>query len=299
MKRTELDAEVFHIALSMSPNIGAKALENLRQHFNEDLAAVFAASPRELQRVRGIGAKTAAEIGRMDPQKVADQMTAWRQCGVAIETMRQTQYPASLRDLDDGPPTLFWRGRVRPDAWAKTVAIVGTRSPSPDARFITLQLAMQLARAGYAVVSGLALGIDAAAHTGALSAAGATIAVLGSGVLNVYPPGNQELAERIGESGALVSELHPYGSANAQRLVSRNRIISGLSQAVIVVESDAQGGAMYTARFAREQGRPVYTFDSPASGNRSLIESGAIVLRRDDPLDLLLGALNAAAMSTN
>lgn len=116
MKRTEFDAEVFHIALSMSPNIGAKTLENLRQHFNEDLAAVFAASPRELQRVRGIGAKTAAEIGRMDPQKVADQMTAWRQCGVAIETMRQTQYPASLRDLDDGPPTLFWRGRVRPDA---------------------------------------------------------------------------------------------------------------------------------------------------------------------------------------
>lgn len=176
---------------------------------------------------------------------------------------------------------------------------MGTRSPSQDARFITLQLAMQLARAGYAVVSGLALGIDAAAHTGALSAAGATIAVLGSGVLNVYPSGNQELAERIRDSGALVSESHPYGSANAQRLVSRNRIISGLSRAVIVVESDAPGGAMYTARFAREQGRPVYTFDLPASGNQSLIESGAIVLKRDDPLDLLLGALNAAAVATH
>ena len=96
-----------------------------------------------------------------------------------------------------------------------------------------------------------------------------------------------------------MSEAHPYGSANAQRLVSRNRIISGLSRAVIVVESDAQGGAMYTARFAREQSRPVYTFDLPASGNQSLIESGAIVLKRDDPLDWLLDALNADAVATN
>lgn len=295
MKRTELDAEVCHITLSMSPNIGAKTLDNLRQHFNDDLAAVFAASPRKLQRVRGIGAKTAAEIGRMDPQRVADQIASWRQCGVAIETMRQAQYPACLRDLDDGPPTLFWRGCSRPADWRKTVAIVGTRSPSQDARFITLQLAMQLARADYAVVSGLALGIDTAAHTGALSAAGVTIAVLGSGVLKVYPPGNQALAERIAKSGALVSELHPHGRANAQRLVSRNRIISGLSQVVIVVESDAQGGAMYTARFAREQGRPVYTFDLPASGNQSLIESGAVVLKRDDTLEFMLGALNASA----
>lgn len=141
----------------------------------------------------------------------------------------------------------------------------------------------------------MALGIDAAAHTGSLSAQGVTIAVLGSGVLKVYPPANQELAERIRESGALLSELHPFDSANAQRLVSRNRIISGLSRAVIVVESDAQGGAMYTARFAREQGRSVYTFDLPASGNQALIRSGAVVLKRDDPLDFMLGALESAA----
>ena len=188
MKRTELGAEVFHIALSTSSNIGAKTLENLRRHFDNDLSAVFAASPGELQRVRGIGQKTAAEIGRMDPRRVADQIASWQQRGVAIETMEQQHYPACLRDLEDGPPTLFWRGRVRPDSWAKAVAIVGTRSPSPDARFITLQLAMQLARADYTVVSGLALGIDSAAHTGALSAEGVTIAVLGSGVLKVYPP---------------------------------------------------------------------------------------------------------------
>lgn len=296
MKRTELDAEVFHIALSMSPNIGSKTLSNLRQHFDGNLAAAFAASPRDLQRVRGIGAKTAAEIGQMDPRRIADQVANWRQRGIAIETMGQAWYPAALRELDDGPPTLFWRGCARPADPRKCVAIVGTRSPSPDARFITLQLAMQLARAGYVVVSGLALGIDAAAHTGALAAAGVTIAVLGSGVLNVYPPGNRELAERIRNSGALVSELHPYASANAQRLVSRNRIISGLSRAVIVVESDETGGAMYSARFAREQQRPVYTFDLPASGNQALIKKGAAALNRDDPLGFMLGARDPLAV---
>lgn len=299
MKRTELDAEVVHIALSMSPNIGAKTLSNLRQHFNGNLTAVFAATPRELQRVRGIGAKTAAEIGQMDPGRIADQIANWRRRGVAISTMGQAQYPAALRALDDGPPTLFWRGCARPKDARKTVAIVGTRSPSPDARFITLQLAMQLARADYVVVSGLALGIDAAAHSGALSAAGVTIAVLGSGVLKVYPPANRELAARIRNSGALVSELHPYASANAQRLVSRNRIISGLSRAVIVVESDEAGGAMYCARFAREQKRPVYTFDLPASGNQALIKGGAVVLNRDEPLGFMLGALDAPAMEAD
>ena len=295
MKRTELDAEVFQIALSMSPNIGAKTLDNLRQHFNDDLTAVFAASPRELQRVRGIGAKTAAEIGGMDPLRVAGQIASWKQRGVAIDLIQRREYPAALRELDDAPPTLFRLGCARPDAWANAVAIVGTRTPSRDAQFITLQLAMQLARADIAIVSGLALGIDTAAHTGCLAAAGATIAVLGSGVLKVYPPTNQALAERIRESGALVSELHPYASANAQRLVSRNRIISGLSRAVIVVESDAQGGAMYTAHFAREQKRPVYTFDLPASGNQALIQDGAIALDRDNPLKFLLGPQESPA----
>ena len=96
-----------------------------------------------------------------------------------------------------------------------------------------------------------------------------------------------------------MSELNPYGSANAQRLVSRNRIISGLSRAVIVVESDAQGGAMYCARFAREQGRPVYTFDLPASGNQALISGGAKVLKRDEPLGSLLNSLESAAPVAN
>ena len=140
---------------------------------------------------------------------------------------------------------------------------------------------MKLARAGCTIVSGMALGIDAAAHTSALEAGGHTVAVLGSGVLNIYPPRNRWLASRILESGALVSEAHPRLAPNAQRLVSRNRIISALSGAVIVIESDVDGGAMHTARFAREQGRKVYTFRLPASGNQQLMRNGAAVLPSD------------------
>ena len=189
----------------------------------------------------------------------------------------------------DRPPALIARGCLGPDLWQRAVGIVGTRNPSSEARYLTLQLAMQLARAGYTVVSGLALGVDTAAHAGALSADGKTVAVLGSGVLNVYPKENTELAQRIRAAGAILSELHPRCGANAQRLVSRNRIISGLSKAVIVVESNADGGAMYTARFAHEQGRPVYTCDLPADGNQQLIKDGAYLLRRDDPLTCLFG----------
>ena len=289
MKRIDLNTEMLRVALSLSPNIGAKTINNLLQHFDQDLAAVFAASPGELLRVHGVGKTIAHEIAQIDLLKIADQIESWRQSGVAILSSQDDNYPELLCQLEHAPPTLFARGCQQIDSWAKTVAIVGTRRPSKEARYITLQLAMKLARADYTIVSGLALGIDTAAHVGALSAKGRTVAVLGSGVLNVYPESNRKLAERVCDGGALLSEVHPHWGANAQRLVSRNRIISGLSQAVILVESDASGGAMYTTRFAQEQGRPVYTFDLPASGNQSLIRSGAEVLKRDDPLDFMLG----------
>ncbi len=289
MKRTDLDSEVLRVALSLSPNIGAKTINSLLQHFDQDLAAVFAASPGKLLSVHGVGKTIAHEIAQIDLTSIAEQIESWRQSGVAILTLQQDIYPELLRQVEHAPPTLFARGCQLMNSWAKSVAIVGTRRPSKEARYITLQLAMKLARADYTVVSGLALGIDTAAHAGALSAKGRTVGVLGSGVLNVYPESNRKLAGRVCDGGALLSEVHPHWGANAQRLVSRNRIISGLSEAVILVESDASGGAMYTTRFAQEQGRPVYTFDLPASGNQSLIRRGAEVLKRDDPLDFILG----------
>ena len=288
MKRTEADVEDLLIALSLSPHIGAKTLRNLRRHFDQDLAAVFAAPRDELLRVRGVGEAIARDIKAIDLDRAAKQIASWRRHGIATLTPDDRDYPESLRETDQAPPVLFARGKLQSELWSKTVAIVGTRQPTQEARFLTLQLASKLARCGYIVVSGLALGIDTAAHTGALAENGRTIAVLGSGVLNIYPEANRRLAERIQAGGMLLGELHPHWGANAQRLVARNRIISGLSQAVVLVESQAEGGAMYTTRFAREQGRPIYIFDLPASGNQALKKNGAIVLKHDDPLDFLL-----------
>ena len=299
MKRTEASAKDLRVALSLSAHIGAVTLDNLLSHFDQDLAAVFAAPQAELLRVHGVGVAIARDIKAIDLNRVSKQIAAWRSKGVAILTPDEEEYPPPLRDLDSAPPVLFARGRLFAELWAKTVAIVGTRNPTKEARFMTLQLASKLARHGYTVVSGLALGIDTAAHTGALAEKGRTIAVLGSGVLNIYPETNRQLAERAQECGALLSELHPRWGANAQRLVARNRIISGLSRAVILVESQTDGGAMYTARFAREQGRPVYTFDLPVGGNQALIRGGAIALKPDDPLDFLLGRLLLANNSEN
>ena len=289
MKRIETDPADLLIALSLSPHIGAKTLSSLLRHFGQDIPAVFAAPHAELLRVRGVGPAIARDIQAINLDTVAMQIASWRRQGIAILTLDDRAYPESLRDINQAPPVLFARGQLSPAQWSKTVAIVGTRQPTQEARFLTLQLAAKLARRGYAVVSGLALGIDAAAHSGALAENGATVAVLGSGLLNIYPAANRQLAERVQASGALLGELHPHWGANAQRLVARNRIISGLCQAVILVESKADGGAMYTARFAREQGRPVYTYDLPASGNQALQKNGAIVLKHDDPLDFLLG----------
>ncbi len=289
MKQVDAPSQLQWLALSLSPNIGAATLNNLLEYFDQDLDAILESPSYELVRVRGVGAKIASEIGAIDLDRLARDLEAWRADGIEILMRGGQHYPPPLKETSDLPLALFTSSIMEPEIWSKAVAIVGTREPSNEARYITLQLAMQLARAERAVVSGLALGIDTAAHAGALSADGVTVAVLGSGIVNIYPEANRPLARRIREKGALLSETHPSWSANAQRLVSRNRIISGLSRAVIVVESDADGGAMYTARFAGEQGRPVYTFDLPAGGNQQLIADGARVLRRDDPLRDLPG----------
>lgn len=284
MKTVDAAAQLQWIALSLSPNIGPATLSSLLTRFDHDLDAILAAPTAELMRVRGVGRKIASEIAAIDLERLAQDLGAWGEAGLHVLLRDDERFPAPLKACSDQPLALFASRALPAETWSKAVAIVGTRHPSNEARYLTLQLAMQLARAGRPVVSGLALGIDAAAHTGALSANGVTIAVLGSGILNIYPEANRCLAERVLATGALISEAHPRWTANAQRLVSRNRIISGLSRAVIVVEADLDGGAMYTARFAAAQGRPVYTFDLPAGGNQRLLADGAIMLRRDDPL---------------
>lgn len=286
-----MGAKIQWVALSLSRHIGTKTLMRLLEHFDNDLNAIFEADEDELMEVPGIGETIARDITLIDTERVAQDIPQWERQGIGIITLFDDLYPDILKSIPDYPPTLFVRGRWYHDLWDKTMAIVGTRRPSQQAKFFTMQLSAKLAGEGFTIVSGLALGVDVAAHSGALQARGGgnTIAVMGSGVLNIYPPQNKRISMLTRQSGALISEVHPNLNTNAQRLVSRNRIISGMSQGVIVIESDRDGGAMHAAKRAKEQGRNIYTLDLPATGNQQLIQEGAIIIPRDLSLDFIVG----------
>jgi DNA processing protein len=273
--------DVAWVALSLTDHVGSKTLRALMQHFSYDPKAILAADTAELRTVPGIGVKIAQSIREIDLSRVEQALERWERAGVRAITIHDPAYPPRLRQLEDAPPTLFVRGY----GWLplrKNVAIVGRRQPSEAARRMAQNLGSALVERGYVIVSGLASGIDTAAHMGAIAIPdGSTMAVLGSGVLNVYPPENGALAKTIMQHGALVSELHPAKGVSSSNLVARNRIITGLSDSLIVVETEADGGAMHAARFATAQRRTVFAIDFPASGNRALLEAGAAVIYPD------------------
>ena len=200
-----------------------------------------------------------------------------------------SRYPAWLRMVPDPPPVLWVRGD--PGVFEQpSVAIVGSRGASPYARAVARRLAAGLAGAGVAVTSGMARGVDGAAHAGCLDAGGRTIAVLGTGVDIVYPAEHAELAERIANAGLLVSELEPGAPPNAWHFPRRNRIISGLSRAVVVVEASEKSGSLITARLALEQGREVMAVPGSVlygqnRGAHALIKDGATPI--EDAADIL------------
>lgn len=278
---SQADQHIAWIALSLIEHLGAATLRALAAHFNGDLCAAIAADTDELRRVRGIGPKLSAAIRAIDLEAVKSALAAWRAAGVIPIPLDAPDFPPALRRIDSPPPVLFVQGS--PAALnGHAYAVVGTRHPSALALDIAIQLGFALANAGVTVVSGLALGVDVAAHHGALSAPrGVTVAVLGSGLLNIYPPSHRVLAAAIAARGALISELHPHAEPKPQNLVARNRLISGLCAGVIIVETGVEGGAMYAARRAWEQGRAVYVVNCDASGNRALIADGAIPLSTD------------------
>jgi len=261
------------VALSLIRGMGGAKLTMLTAQFGS-AAAVFQASKADLLAIRGVGAKTVTAIQDTDLEAVAGRLSDWKAAGVQL--LLPVDFPARLQPpLPEPPAVLFVRGTLPPDR-APSVAIVGTRSPSTPMREVAYRLGRVLSAAGYTVVSGLAFGVDAAAHEGALSVpTGQTVAVLGSGVLDVYPAQHRELAAAIIERGALVCEVAPDASVATPWLVARNRLISALADTVIVVQSNDDGGAMYAARAARKQGRRVLAVDNAASGNRALLDVGA------------------------
>lgn len=277
------------VALSLIPHLGGRTIDRLIAHFGT-LDAIYAASEDALRAVRGIGPTFAVAIQALDVPRTQAAIAVWQADGIAILLRDDATYPDALRGVDDAPPVLFVRGALAARD-QRAIAIIGTRRPSAHARQHAQRLAAALAEAGWTVVSGMAAGIDAAAHAGALDAGGRTLAVLGCGVRVAYPPEHRLLAQHIAANGALLSEVHPDAAPNGPALVARNRLVSGLSRAVVVIETGATGGSLHTVRFAQAQGVPVLALDTSAPGNRQLIADGAPALPVKGTGAALLAAL--------
>jgi len=192
---------------------------------------------------------------------VADVLASTSASGIRLTTVLDADYPVNLRVVDNLPPFLFYRGQLQADD-AYSVAVVGTRQPSPEGIARARHMATLLAQAGVTVLSGLARGIDTAAHEACLEAGGRTIAVLGSGIRRVYPPEGVELAERITEHGAVVSQFWPDTAPTSYTFPRRNVVTSGLGQGTVVIEASPTSGAKMQARLAIEHGKQVFLLAS-------------------------------------
>lgn len=280
------------LALTLVPGVGPGRIRALVAALGS-AQAVREASPHTLAQVDGIGRQTALAIAHFDAAgAVAAQLDRAARVGAYLVTWWDDAFPPLLRETFDPPVVLWVRGDLVAEAPA--VALVGTRRATEYGRQTAHALAAALAARGVTVVSGLAYGIDAAAHRGALEGGGRTVAVLGSGADRIYPGRHAELARAITEQGAVVSEF-PLGAApDAVNFPRRNRIVSGMSLGTIVVEAFEAGGALITARLALEQNREVFAvphpLNSPAGAgcNRLIQQLGAkLILDVDDVLEEL------------
>jgi DNA processing protein len=290
--QTHRDTLRAHLCLALVEGIGPLVMARLIDQF-ESAAQVLQSSPSELQGVPGIGPKLAQRIASArDRNDVEQQLALVREHDLGILLSTDAKYPRLLLEIHDPPIVLFTRGHLHPSD-SIAVAIVGTRHASRYGLEQAKQLAGSLARMGITVVSGMARGIDSAAHRGALEAGGRTVAVLAGGVLTPYPPENARLAEKIAAQGCVLSESAPSREPLRGLFPQRNRIISGLSLGTIVVEAPQKSGALITARLAMEQGREVLAVPGPidsrvSQGPHQLLRDGAkLVASVDDVLEEL------------
>jgi DNA processing protein len=223
--------------------------------------------------------------------------------GFRLHALGEPDYPSLLAGIVDPPPALWLRGRLGAREPGPAVAVVGARASSLAGRELARTLARDLARLGVTIVSGLARGVDTAAHQGALDAGGRTVAVLGCGIDRVYPPENGELAQRVTEKGAILTEFAPGTPPRPQNFPRRNRVIAGLSDAVVVVEAGRRSGALVTARLALDEGGevmavPGHPSNELAFGVNQLLKDGAVLVRDASDVCAELGlALPPPAMA--
>ncbi len=286
-----MDEKAYWVGFNHIKGIGAVRLTALISHFGSAEAAWRAPASQLAQ--AGLGSKLAERVSQLraslDLPKIIEQIESK---GIRVLTLGSEDYPQHLAEVDQPPPVLYVRGTLTyEDQWA--VAIVGTRAVTAYGNQITHELATVLAGNGITVVSGLARGVDTVAHTAALKAGGRSLAILGCGVDRIYPPENRQLAEKLMAQGALVSDYAPGTPPDSVNFPPRNRIISGLSLATVVIEAGGTSGALITAGFAVEQGREVFGVPGnilalQSKGTNRLIQNGARpLLDVRDLLDVL------------
>ncbi|MDO9586150.1 MAG: DNA-processing protein DprA [Syntrophales bacterium] len=282
----------YWLALKWAEGVGNVGFAALVDAFGSP-EGVFNASLRDLRETTGIGQKTAGAIKSFSQwEQVEKELESARKHQVSIITYHDPLYPKYLLNIYDFPTLLYVKGTLREED--VVVAVVGSRAASAYGRFSTERLCRELAAKGIVVASGLARGIDTAAHRGSLTGRGRTIAVLGCGIDIIYPTENKELFEKIPAQGAIITE-YPFGTPpNGPNFPARNRIISGISLGVVVVEANDKSGSLITARMALEQGREVFavpgSIDAAGSkGTNKLIKQGAkLIENADDILEEIL-----------
>jgi DNA processing protein len=278
------------IALNMVPKLGPVRLRKLLEVFQSP-ERILLAKTRELTAVEGVSHEVAENIsGWQEKVDLEGELKRVEQAGVTVITQESPLYPRDLREIYNPPIVLYVLGELL-ERDQHAIGVVGSRKTSHYGLECAKKLSYQIAYAGVTVVSGLARGIDTAAHQGALAAKGRTIAVIGSGLNKLYPPENQGLAEKIAESGAVISEYPMERAADTQTFPYRNRIVSGWGVGVLVIEAGLNSGALITAGQAVEQGRSVFAVPGPidratSAGSNRLIQQGAkLVMSARDILD--------------
>ncbi|OGO39256.1 MAG: DNA protecting protein DprA [Chloroflexi bacterium RBG_16_56_8] len=266
--------KAYWVALATTGGIGPRTFAALVERFGSP-RAVFDASENDLTEVPRVTAELAIQLRSTDMDQVENELYALAEENISVLTLEDKDYPPNLAQIPDAPPVLYLRGAMQQDD-TRAVAIVGTREASEGGRRLATQLAYGLAERGFTIVSGLARGIDTAAHIGALDGKGRTLAVLGSGIRVIHPRENAGLAETIANGhGAVLSEFQPNAPPKGPALMTRDRVISGLARGVIVVEAALDSGSMDTASRAKRQGRWLLAVSGGGAGNERLINGGA------------------------
>ena len=267
-----IEERAYWLIWSQIKGVGPMSLYRLQQHFG-NLAEAWIAKPTDLQQVNGFGKQTVesviAERAGLHPEKFLEEHQQKNPC---FWTPADADYPRLLLEIPNPPPVLYYRGKVdlkENQGIRPTVGIVGTRSPSEYGKRWTRKISAALAKRGFTVVSGLAAGIDTEAHAGCLDSGGRTLAIFGTGVDLVYPAANKKLAERVLEQGLVISEYPAGSKPHKAHFPQRNRIIAGLSRAVLVMEAPQKSGALITAYQANDFCRDVYVLTARLDDERS------------------------------